>query len=204
MLTEVQPTGYLNGMDSVGTPALQATNADRYDDTLATFSIAVGTASVTSDGNNFGELRAAAITGSVYVDANNDGLRIAESGVVGVTLRLNGSDDQGNSVTRVTTTDSTGGYQFAGLRPGTYQVSEVQPPGYVDGFETQGNVTPIPGSAGGPDTVGPIPLTSGNVSENVNFGEVPASRLVGRVFADIANDGISRGMTSGSGASCWN
>ncbi len=199
VLTEIQPTGYLNGMDSVGTPALQATNADRYDDRLATFSIAVGTASVTSDGNNFGELRPAAITGSVYVDANNDGLRIAESGIVGVTLRLNGWDDQGNSVTRLTTTDSTGGYQFDGLRPGTYQVSEVQPPGYVDGFETQGNVTPIPGSAGGPDTVGPISLTSGNVSENVNFGEVPSSRLVGRVFADIANDGYFTGNDFGLG-----
>ena len=40
-------------------------------------------------------------------------------------------------------TDANGFYQFAGLRPGTYAVYEIQPDGYVDGVDTPGTAAGI-------------------------------------------------------------
>ena len=40
------------------------------------------------------------------------------------------------------------------LKAGTYTIRQTaQPPGLLDNFETAGNVTPIPGSANGPDQI---------------------------------------------------
>ena len=196
-VNETQPTGLLNGRDTVGTPTYGAVNSNRYDNSLGTYSIAVGTPSSSSDDNNFGELPPAMLSGSVFVDANNDGLRTGENGIPMVTISLSGIDDQGNSVNRTATTDASGAYQFTDLRPGTYQVEESQPVSYVDGFETRGNVVPIAGSAGGPDTIGGISLVPGQTAANNNFGELPPGQISGRVFADINNDGLLNGNDSG-------
>ena len=198
-LAEVQPAGYLSGLDSLGSPELGATNANRYDDLLASFTIAVGTPSTDSSDHNFGELLPAVIAGFVYVDADNNGLRSSEAGIAGVAVNLTGTDDQGNAVSLATTTDGSGSYQFAGLRPGSYQLAELQPAAYVDGLETQGNSVPIPGSANGSDTIGPLAVTSGQTVANNNFGEVPPSQISGQVFADFGNDGFLTGNDFGIG-----
>ena len=196
-IRESQPAGLLNGRDTPGTPPLGAVNASPFDDTIGVLTIPVGAASLVSTNNNFGELDPATVSGFVYVDSNNDGLRNAEGGIGGVVVALSGTDDQGNAVSLSTTTNANGAYRFIDLRPGTYQVIETQPPNYVDGFETRGNTVPLAGSAGGPDTITGISVASGQTAADNNFGEVPPSQISGRVFTDIGNDGYMTGNDAG-------
>ena len=91
-------------------------------------------------GYNFGELRPASLAGTVYNDSQGDGtLEPGEPGIAGVTLTLTGTDDLGAPVNRTTTTDANGTYQFLSLRPGTYTITETQPPLIFDGDETIGS-----------------------------------------------------------------
>jgi fimbrial isopeptide formation D2 family protein/uncharacterized repeat protein (TIGR01451 family) len=119
---------------------------------------------------NFGELQAATISGLVFQDFNLDGaFNGPDSGLVGVTVTLNGIDDLGGSVNLVTTTDPSGVYSFGTLRPGTYAVSEAQPAPYGDGLDTVG-------SAGGflaaNDLIGGITIGSGSNGTGYTFAEI--------------------------------
>jgi hypothetical protein len=94
------------------------------------------------------------ISGYVYFDADNDGVRepdgsppdflIPELGLNTVTLHLTGTNDLGQSVDMFFTTGSdpnlpAGYYEFTGLRPGTYTVTKMNDPdGYSDGMNTPG------------------------------------------------------------------
>ncbi len=86
------------------------------------------------------------ISGFVYVDADNDGLRITPDGqahlaMQSVVVQLLASDGQGNW-TQVSTVSSgaDGSYRFDNLSPGLYRVQELQPAGYLDGKETAGTI----------------------------------------------------------------
>jgi len=84
----------------------------------------------------------AVVSGSVYVDANNNGVRDGgEAGIPGVTVKL--IDVCG--CTRSTTTDCNGDYAFYCVPPSTYKIVECQPAGYCDGLDSRGGVV-IPGS----------------------------------------------------------
>lgn len=66
----------------------------------------------------------------VWSDSDGDGLQTrGEPGVGGIVTRLAGTDDLGHPVSRVTTTDATGRYLFAGLRSGSYRVTFSRPDG---------------------------------------------------------------------------
>src|SRR5262249_3158163 len=76
----------------------------------------------------------ASVSGSVYADLNNDGVKqTTESGISGTTVTLTGTNDLGAAVNQTTTTDGTGAYSFSGLRPGVYTLTETQPAGWLDG-----------------------------------------------------------------------
>lgn len=80
------------------------------------------------------DLATLSLSGFVYVDANNDGIKQAgEAGISGVTVTITGTDDLGGSVTFQGTTAADGSYTFADLRPGTYTLTETQPNGFTDG-----------------------------------------------------------------------
>ena len=80
------------------------------------------------------------IAGTVYVDANNNGLQDAgEDPIPGVQLTLSGTDSLGNSVSATATTDASGNYLFDNLAAGTYTVTQTQPVGFRDGIETVGS-----------------------------------------------------------------
>jgi SdrD B-like domain len=88
----------------------------------------------------------ASLSGTVYFDANGNGVRdansggsfIDEHGLGGVTITLQGVNDLGETVVLTTTTDGDGNYSFTGLRPGVYSLIETQPIGFDDGSETVG------------------------------------------------------------------
>ena len=119
---------------------------------------------------NFGEIRPASIAGTVYLDANRNGVRDAgEAGIGGVSITLTGTDDRGNPVSVAGSTDGSGNFIFAGLRPGTYNVAEAQPANLGQGSNAVG-------SAGGllvaTDIFGQISLGAGEAATGYLFGEV--------------------------------
>jgi SdrD B-like domain len=84
----------------------------------------------------------AVVSGSVYLDSNNNGHRdCGESGIPGVTIKL----VPACGCARTTTTDGNGDYAFCDVGPGSYKLVECQPAGYCDGLDARGGVV-IPGS----------------------------------------------------------
>src|SRR5439155_597532 len=111
-LAESQPAAYLDGKDTIGTPGGTTAN-DRFS------SIVLG-AGVNGVNNNFGELPPASLSGFVYSDLDNDGVKDAgEAGIAAVQVTPTGTDDLG-AVSLTATTDANGAYSFGNLRPGTY------------------------------------------------------------------------------------
>ena len=161
-ITETQPTGFLDGKDTIGTPGAVATVND-------VFSGIVLNPGIVGANNNFGELIPSSLAGYVYEDVNNDGTKqIADTGIGGVTITLSGTDDLGNTINQVVSTSGAGGYNFTGLRPGTYAITETQPTIYVDGKDTAG--TPG-GSTSTKNAISAIALGSGINGIDNNFSE---------------------------------
>ncbi len=121
------------------------------------------------------------ISGSVYLDANSNGVRESgETGIAGVTITLTGIDILGNSVNRTATTDANGDYAFSGVLPGTYTLSETQPSSFGDGQASVG--TGATGTAGTNEITG-IELGSGANATGFNFGEHLAPLSLRRLLA---------------------
>lgn len=160
VIKESTPSGYLDGKETPG--SLGGTiGQDMFS------SIAI-TAGASGTGYNFGEVDASSLSGNVYADSNNDGIRQSgESGIGNVTLKLY---DANGVLVATTTTNSYGQYTFNNLYPGTYKIIETQPAGYVDGIESAG-------SLGGDDSgdnnlISAIPVSCGQAGCNYNFGEL--------------------------------
>lgn len=186
VITETQPVAYLDGKDTIGTPGGTTTNDQ--------FSAIVLNVGVNGTENNFGEVLASSLAGNVYYDANNDGIfQGTESGIVGATVTLTGTDDLGNAVNLNTLTVAGGAYSFTNLRPGTYVITETQPAGYLDGKDTIGT----PGGTTANDVFSAIALAVGVNGVNNNFGEVLASSLAGYVYYDANINGVKDGAEVG-------
>ena len=178
-VSETQPAGYLDGKDTVGSSGGVLT-----DDKISAIVLGAG---VTSSNNNFAELKAACILGTVFDDKNNDGVQGAgETGIAGATVTVTGTNDLGQAVTATLLTDANGNYKFADLRPGSYTVTESQPAGYLDGKDSAGNS----GGVLGNDKVSTITLNPGDAPSGVNFGELKAASIAGCVYNDVNNDGL--------------
>lgn len=107
------------------------------------------------------------LSGYVYVDTNNSGGKdILEKALVGVTLRLSGTNQLGAAVDMLTQTDAAGFYMFANLIPGQYTITEVGPEQYIDGLDAIGSQ----GGLSAHDQFF-IQLANGMHGTNNNFGE---------------------------------
>jgi uncharacterized repeat protein (TIGR01451 family) len=90
----------------------------------------------TITGKVFGNFRPASISGVKWLDNNGDGQHDSgEPGLGGWTIELY---DQAGNLVATTTTAADGSYSFSGLRPGAYQVSEVQQSGYTQTAPVEG------------------------------------------------------------------
>jgi hypothetical protein len=134
--------------------------------------------------NNFSEVLPAALSGNVYFDRNDDGIRDpGEPGIGGVEIRLSGP------VTLTTITAPDGSWSFTGLPPGDYTVTEVQPGGWLDGQDSRGTVGATPlGDDSISDVISGITLGPGATGIEYNFGEIAPANLTLNANAVCIND----------------
>lgn len=204
-LVETQPAGLLDYRETAGTAGGTVNNA-AFGSGAATNSIGTITLPADTDatGYLFQEVRAASLSGTVFRDADNDG--IIDPGETGVgpadfpatpQIRLTGNDYAGNPVNLTTTVDASGNYSFIDLPPSNpagYTVTElVQPSGLSDGLDSNGAGNVVAASAGraAPEDIVVGPLAPGAALTGRNFGEIPSSTLSGIVYLD-PNENASR------------
>ncbi len=133
--------------------------------------------------NNFAALKASSISGSVYLDIDNNGVKgPSEVGIANATIQIYGKNDLNQTVSLFVKTGSDGSYQFANLRPGTYIIGQIaSPPGLLQG------VVNAPGSLGGVATAyrfSSVVVTSDNQGVNYNFGWLKPASITGFIYAD--------------------
>jgi uncharacterized delta-60 repeat protein len=137
---------------------------------------------------NGATLAPSSLSGLVWEDFNDDGqVDFGEKGIGGVTVTLTGADDLGNAVNLSQLTDGDGAYSFLNLRPGSYNLTETQPAGYLQGADSVG-------TAGGSLAATDRFFTQLGLALNglnYNYGERPT-----------AGSGVQHGQTAGIGF--WN
>jgi len=186
-IRQKQPEGWQDGKESVGSlgGTLPATDNDT-----------IGGIEMQSEGKgenyNFGEYKNGSLSGFVYHDKNNNGIKEeGEEGIEGVELSLwvwNGTayEDTGKKVF----TDASGKYLFENVDAfKTYEIRQEQPEGWQDGKESVGSLggtSPVTDN----DTIGGIEMQSEGKGENYNFGEYKNGSLSGFVYHDKNNNGI--------------
>jgi uncharacterized repeat protein (TIGR01451 family) len=162
-----------------------------------------------SPNNDFSEVVPVSISGTVFMDMNNNGTQQgADPALANVQIDLTGTDWQGNAVSLSVLTDASGNYSFTNLPPpnaGGYTVTEpTQPPASSNGITTAGPAVPN-GSAGTATAVGTLPsrianivVPPGGASVANNFAEIPGNRSVfGRVYRDFDDNGNFNGTDTG-------
>jgi protocatechuate 3,4-dioxygenase beta subunit len=171
---EIQPTGWLDGKDTVGTiNGVQV--GTKENDKLKQIQLHAGESGIEY---NFGELKPGSIAGRVWHDPDED--CIFDSGdapLAGVTVQL--LDANGN-VLRTTTTDAQGQYRFDDLTPGVYAVRELQPAGYLEGGQMVGSH----GGVASLNLLSQVNLASGDHAINYDFCELLPISLAGFVWSD--------------------
>ncbi len=183
-ITETQPVGYFDGLETVGSQGSGTVNNTADSNTISAIALTQG---VDGAGNNFGELAPAALNGIVFDDRDNDGnVDPGESGILNATVALSGTDDRGNALSATLSTLADGTFSFGNLRPGTYTITETTPAGFLDGIDTAGT---LGGSTVVNDVISGIVLGAGQSGADNRFGELTPSSLSGVVFSDLNNDG---------------
>ena len=189
-VTETQPAGYVDGIDTLGDKGGTLGN-----DVVSAILLAAG---VDAKGYNFAEI-GKGLSGKVYVDSNNNGVPDAtEAGIGGVIITITGTSADGHPVNLTATTAADGTWIVGGLPPtnaGGYTVTESQPSLWADGKDAAG-------SAGGTvanDKITAVILTGSGVSTGYNFGE-RGGMLCGFVYNDGNDNGLKDANEAGIAA----
>ena len=172
VIRETQPTEYYDGKDAVGTIFGVPVGVLSDNDEISEIALPNRGVGIHYD---FGELKPGAISGYVYVDLNNNGIReleLGEAGIPGtvVTLQiLNEETGSYEDTGRVLTTNEAGYYVFDNLQPSrVYRVVETQPANYRDGKDSAGTL----GGIAGNDVIYSIPVAPGDFGLEYDFGEL--------------------------------
>ena len=163
-ITETQPAAYVEGKLAVGSlGGTASTNTVGVATATSAFTAVVVRSQDAGTGYNFAET-GAGLSGYVYDDLNDNGIKNGgEAGIGSVTITLNGC-----SVSRTTTTDGAGFYQFIGIPAcASYTLTQTQPAGYSDGKDTAGSL----GGTAGNDVISAINVGATQFGTDYNFGE---------------------------------
>ncbi|MEJ7138505.1 VCBS domain-containing protein [Amphibiibacter pelophylacis] len=145
---------------------------------------------------------ASSVSGSVWNDTNNDGIRQAgEAGIAGVTvdLRIAGT----RTSVGTTTTDANGNYTFSNVKEGSYFVdfAEDKAPLIGRSFTAahQGSNTAVDSDVTNAQIgfTDDFTLKTGQSVEHIDAGIRPASSVSGSVWNDTNNDGIRQAGEAG-------
>lgn len=185
-ITQQHPTDYVDGLESKAGAIITGSDSSDMIDNI----IIVGNENM--EDFNFAEQPKSSLSGFVYLDNNNNGLKeINESALSGVELQLTGFNNKGEAISETTSTDINGLYLFENLFPSDtngYAITQIHPTNYVDGLESAAGVV-ILGSAAS-DTIGSIQLSANQKMTAYNFGEQERSSISGYVYIDSNNNGI--------------
>jgi protocatechuate 3,4-dioxygenase beta subunit len=174
---ELQPEGYYDGGERAGTAGGKVAN-----DYITDIYIGSDVDAVNYD---FCEKIGAKLSGYVYHDRSNDGIRnTGEEPIAEVSLKLLNADGTDTGLRAVT--DSNGYYQFTNLKAGTYRVMEVHPEAWLDGLDTQGSKGGIANNPG--DMISEIVIQYGDDAIEYNFGELLPGSIAGRVGGNYGPD----------------
>ena len=136
----------------------------------------------------------ATLSGEVYDDPDADNrLEPGDAGIPGVTLALYEQGDNGSytATGQTTVTDANGDYSFNNLLPGTYQVVETVPAGYLSVGDTPGTVDgQLRGQVDTATILTGINLQGGDDSIQNNFANDQPAAVSGYVYVDTNNNGV--------------
>jgi hypothetical protein len=174
------PTGYSRTTPGVGADRALDSDASLADGRTSAISVGLNANRTDIDA---GVWKPAKLSGHVYVDPNQDashGTGTNDRPLEGIRVTLTGTDADGNDVNTFVLTNAQGFFEFTGLVPGTYAVSE----GTVSDA-TLNDAADVAGSKSGTvtnDKISAITINSGDNAVNYDFTEVvaPAS-LAGSV-----------------------
>ncbi len=184
-IVELTPTGLIDGGAQAGTVNGNIDGTVTSPGRIADVQLTSGESGVDY---LFCEHRPSTLSGNVYHDRDQDGLRDDdEQGIAGVIVQLR--DQQGNLVAE-TVSDQDGSYKFENLLAGKYDIVELQPSGWLDGIDTPGRVNgAATGQADEPgDAIRCIEIGWGDQGVEFNFGENLPGSIAGRVHVDIVLD----------------
>ncbi len=182
-VVEVQPNGFLDGGEHIGSVNGTATGLASADDRFSQITL---TSDSTGTMYNFCEHLPAEIHGTVYHDLNDNGvLEDDEQRLGGVAIQLLDAD---GSLIAETTTNAQGNYWFTGLMAGTYTVREIQPVSFVDGIDSVGRINGVAVGELGDDIITNIDLKFGDKGIKYNFGEIRLGSISGMVHGDANGD----------------
>lgn len=176
-LKEITPANLLEGDAKVGSVGGTKTDGSF----ITQITIGGGVAAVNYD---FCELTPSNLSGHTFYDQNNNGRR--ESGEMPLANVMVTLWNESGAKVAETRTNSQGFYQFSGLRPGIYRVTEQTPAGYIPGRAAVGTVrgqTVGRNDASG-DVLAGIILPAGSSGINYDFGEILPGSISGQVISD--------------------
>ena len=216
-IVEAQPAGYLDAGASTGTVAGQGSGVVAGDNVLSEVLVPLG--GNVAENYDFLEILPASLGGSVYHDANDNGIRDpGEQGIANVLIRVTRTGSGNNpaadpfpdTATRFVRTDAAGRYQVDGLPPGVYQITEINnyPPGedplagFVDGRDTAGRIGSLTVGTVGDDQFDGVLLCAGGRGVEYNFGELKPGSISGYVsLATPEGDCLDPGQPDHQGIS---
>ena len=191
-LIESQPSGYVDGLDSLGSTGGTLSN-DRVD-AITLSSGAAGT------GYNFGEFNRGLISDRLWLDTNGDGLQNDEAtGISGqtVTLISGGADGllstTGDNATSTTTTGTDGFYAFDDLAPGEYRVEFSAPTGTVFTAADAGPDDALDSDVNAAGQSATNTLANGQRITSLDAGVYVPVSIGDTIWEDSNGDGIQNG-----------
>lgn len=174
-----QPSGYLDGLESIGGSVLPGT--------IGTDTVGITLNSGGISNVNFGEVKAASLRGLSYIDALADNVYNAKDyGAEGALVTLTGIADNGVAVNQQILVGGDGRFEFAELRPGTYKLTssllDKNVAGATKAGTLGGSVTVL--------TVNGIKVKSGDNGLDYQFGQYVPAGISGTVYADLNGNGL--------------